>query len=383
MDAHAWGAGKRRWHRSARKTDEIDLAVGGEGRRVAEHPRAAPQVSEYDNGGPHVSVYLLIALVSATLVAALTPLVSRVATALGLVDAPGGRKVHDRSVPRLGGVAVATAVVVAMILVEALGARALPDAHWDTVHPIAAATLLVFGLGLLDDVRGLGPGAKLGVQALAALVVMASGLLIERVTVLGVTWSLGWAAWPVTALWIVGLTNAFNLIDGIDGLAAGVAAIAGAACGAVLVARGHAAEAALLAAMAGAAVSFLLFNFPPASIFLGDAGSLVFGFALATTAIAGWQKGATALAAGVPLLIFALPIADLTTTLVRRVMAPAKDGRASLKSAFERLVEPDRQHIHHRLMELGWSARQAVLLLYLVTAALSVLALSTARVESP
>ena len=110
--------------------------------------------------------------------------------------------------------------------------------------------------------------------------------------------------------WIVGLTNAFNLIDGLDGLAAGIAALAGATCGAILIVRGHTAEAMLLAALVGAAIGFLVFNFAPASIFLGDSGSLLFGFLLATTAIAGWQKGATALATGVPLLIFALPIAD-------------------------------------------------------------------------
>ena len=110
---------------------------------------------------------------------------------------------------------------------------------------------------------------------------MSSGLLIERVTILGWTWPLGWAAWPVTAAWLVGVTNAFNLIDGVDGLAAGITAIAGAACGAILVARGHAPEAMLLAAFVGAAIGFLWFNFAPASIFLGDSGSLVAGFLLA------------------------------------------------------------------------------------------------------
>ena len=128
-------------------------------------------------------------------------------------------------------------------------------------------------------------------------------------------------------MWLVGLTNAFNLIDGIDGLAAGIAVIAGAACGAILIARGHAAEAMLLAALVGAALGFLVYNFAPASIFLGDGGSLLFGFMLATTAITGWQKGATALAAGVPLLIFALPIADAASTLIRRGFArPATAG---------------------------------------------------------
>ena len=132
---------------------------------------------------------------------------------------------------------------------------------------------------------------------------------------------LGWLAYPVTAAWLVGVTNAFNLIDGVDGLAPGIAALAGAACGAILIVRGHTAEAMLLAAFVGAMLGFLVYNFEPASIFLGDSGSLVAGFLLAATAIAGWQKGATALASAVPLLIFALPLADAASTLVRRMLA--------------------------------------------------------------
>ena len=166
--------------------------------------------------------------------------------------------------------------------------------------------------------------------------------------------SSGWPGYPVTLAWIVGLTNAFNLIDGIDGLAAGIAVIAGDDLRGHPVGRGHAAEAMLLAALVGAALGFLVYNFAPASIFLGDGGSLVFGFVLATTAITGWQKGATALAAGVPLLIFALPIADAASAL--RHGAPAgvtEAGRATVP----RLPASDRRarsrHIHHRLMALG------------------------------
>ena len=122
-----------------------------------------------------------------------------------------------------------------------------------------------------------------------------------------------------------GVTNAFNLIDGIDGLAAGITALAGAACGSILIVRGHAPEAMLLAALVGASLGFLVFNFAPASIFLGDGGSLLAGFVLAATAITGWQKGATALAAGVPLMIFALPIADSALALVTPRRGAADD----------------------------------------------------------
>jgi UDP-GlcNAc:undecaprenyl-phosphate GlcNAc-1-phosphate transferase len=237
-------------------------------------------------------------------------------------------------------------------------------------------------IGLVGDVRGLGPAPKLAVELVAAGIIMLSGSLIERVTILGTTFPLGWLAYPVTAAWLVGVTNAFNLIDGVDGLAPGISALAGAACGAILIVRGHAAEAAVLAAFVGAMLGFLVYNFEPASIFLGDSGSLLAGFLLAATAIAGWQKGATALASAVPLLIFALPIADAATTLIRRALARPTNGR-SVASVVRHVVEPDRQHIHHRLLALGWSVRRTVIVLYGVTAILSLLALATARVDVP
>lgn len=323
--------------------------------------------------------YLLLGLGSSALALLFTPLVSRVAARLGLVDAPGGRKVHLRSVPRLGGVAVVAATVLGMILVLSLGPGDFDPAIWTTLRPFAAAGAMIFAVGLLDDVRGVSAAPKLAVQALAAVVLMTSGLLIERITILGVSWDLGWIAWPVTAAWLIGLTNAFNLIDGIDGLAAGIAALAGAACGAILIARGHTAEAMLLAALVGATLGFLVFNFAPASIFLGDSGSLLFGFLLAGTAIAGWQKGATALATAVPLLIFALPIADVVSTIVRRGRARPGKGSASVAASLRRLAEPDREHIHHQLLALGWSPRRIAFTLYAITALLCLLALSTAN----
>lgn len=325
-----------------------------------------------------MTVYLLLGFSSAALALVLTPLIGRGSTALGLVDAPGGRKVHAQSVPRLGGVAVVAAASLALILVNAFlpGARDL----WIVLRPIAIGAFLIFLGGVADDVRGLGPVPKLVIEFAGAGVVMASGLLIERITVLGMTWPLGWLSYPVTAAWLVGVTNAFNLIDGVDGLAPGIAALAGAACGAILIVRGHQPEAMLLAAFVGAMLGFLVYNFAPASIFLGDSGSLVAGFLLASTAIAGWQKGATALASAVPLLIFALPIADAATTLVRRIVGRPTDDR-SLGATLRRIGQPDREHIHHRLLALGWSVPRIVIVLYGVTALLAILALASAQVD--
>ena len=326
-------------------------------------------------------MYLLLGFSSAALALFLTPLIGRGSTVLGLVDAPGGRKVHTQSVPRLGGVAVVVAAALALAIVPAFLAEPRDPETWVAIQPFIIGGVLIFLVGLADDVWGLGAAPKLLVEVLAAAIMMAAGLLIERVTVLGHTWMLGWLAYPVTAAWLVGVTNAFNLIDGVDGLAPGIAALAGAACGAILIVRGHTPEAMLLAAFVGAMLGFLVYNFEPASIFLGDSGSLVAGFLLAATAIAGWQKGATALASAVPLLIFALPLADAASTLVRRLLARPDSGR-SLSAIVRQVVEPDREHIHHRLLGLGWSVRRTVLILYGVTAVLSILALATAQVDA-
>ncbi len=137
----------------------------------------------------------------------------------------------------------------------------------------------------------------------------------------------------------------------------------------------------VLSAVVGATLGFLAYNFPPASIFLGDGGSLVIGYLLATTAITGWQKGATALAAGVPLLIFALPLADALSALVRRALRQRPPGGVTLARLLRQVAEPDREHIHHRLMALGWSTSRTVLILYALTIALSGLALATARFD--
>lgn len=329
-----------------------------------------------------MTVYLLLGLTSFIVTLLLTPLIGRGSTWLGLVDAPGARKVHTQSVPRLGGLAVCAAAMAALGIVSLIRPGTIDTPIWLAMRPFLLAGGVIFLVGLVDDVRGLGAGPKLLFEFAAAALMMSSGLLIENVTLLGRAWPLGWLAWPVTFVWLVGLTNAFNLIDGIDGLAAGIAVLAGTACGAILVVRGHTAEAMLLAVLVGGALGFLFFNFTPASIFLGDSGSLVIGFVLAATAITGWQKGATALAAGVPVMIFALPIADGALALLRRSVATPSDGR-SIRATLRHIAQPDREHIHHRLLAMGWSVRRTVLVLYGVTLVLSLLALATAEVRTP
>ena len=320
-------------------------------------------------------------LIAASLCAlALTPLVRRVGIAAGLVDLPGTRTVHVTAIPRVGGIAVvvsAAAAVALVSLVEQLAGR-VPSFHLAPLMPILAGAAIVFAIGLWDDVRNAGPATKLGWEIVAAAVPIAAGVVIERVTLFGTSYPLGVFAAPATAVWILTVTNAFNLIDGLDGLAAGLAVIAAATCGTILALRGHQPEALLLVALAGAAVGFLRYNFHPATIFLGDAGSLLVGYVLAVTAITGWQKGATVLAVGVPVLMFAIPLADAATTIGRRLARrPLTAGFRGSVTRLARVFQPDRRHLHHLLLDHGVSHTRTVLLLYAVSLSLSVLALWT------
>jgi len=300
---------------------------------------------------------LVAAATAAVLAFFFTPAVRAFARRVGVLDAPGARKVHQRATPRLGGVAVLPASMLAL---------AVTHEPYAALAPLALGSLVVFGAGVYDDVRGLRPLAKLAAITAAAVIAMAGGIRIERFTLFSHTYELGMLWAPITLAWIVGVTNAFNLIDGLDGLAAGLTIVAGGSCAFLLALRGDIAQSAILAALAGAAVGFLPYNFNPASIFLGDCGSLVVGFVMAATAITGWQKGATALAVGAPLLALALPIADVIGSIVRRL--------ARRQSVFA----ADERHIHHWLLRLGLSHRGAVLVLYACALALAAAAVLTA-----
>ena len=297
----------------------------------------------------------------------LTPAVRALARRWGLVDAPGGRKIHTVSIPRLGGVAVVLAMALALGGAAAAGIATAADiGGW---VPILFGGVLVFGVGLWDDVRPLSPWVKLAVQAAGAAVAVALGVRIDHVTVLGSTLGLGLLALPLTIVWIVGLTNAFNVMDGLDGLATGLAIIAAATCAAVSLARDDVQGGMLLLALLGALCGFLPYNFNPATIFLGDAGSLAVGYVLAITAITSFQKGATALVVLGPLLLFALPISETLHSVVRRLRG----------QGLRQVFLADQQHVHHRLLDLGLSHRTVVLLLYSVSLSFSLLALTTLR----
>lgn len=317
--------------------------------------------------------HILVALVAFALSALFTPVLRRLAHVVGATDRPNDRKMHTEVIPRLGGVAVMVSAAAALALVPPVlrsltgASPELGDARvWIA---LGFGGLLIFGVGLWDDVRTLPAWVKLLVQIGAAAVVVSQDIVMHRFTVMSTTVELGWLSVPLTIAWLVGITNAFNLIDGLDGLAAGLGVIACATTATLFVVRGNAAGALPLVAVLGAAAGFLPYNFFPASIFLGDAGSLSLGFVLAVTSISGWQKGATAIAIGGPFLVLALPIFDTLASVARRL---PHSGR---------LFEADRRHLHHWLVASGLSVRTAVLFLYAVALLGSALALATSRLD--
>jgi UDP-GlcNAc:undecaprenyl-phosphate GlcNAc-1-phosphate transferase len=249
-------------------------------------------------------------------------------------------------------------------------------------QPVCLGGAVVFLLGVWDDLRPVPAWMKFVMQGIAAGIAIWFGVVIDHVSLFGgSSIALGALALPLTFLWIIGITNAFNLIDGLDGLAAGLASIAAGANAIIFFLRGDAQDTLLLIILLGALLGFLPYNFNPATIFLGDSGSLVVGYVLSVIAITGSQKGATALAVMIPLLVFGLPIIDTLLSMVRRFVGSLRVLRASRASLAEqirgakRMFEADQRHIHHRLLALGYSHRNAVLVLYALALGLSFFAL--------
>jgi UDP-GlcNAc:undecaprenyl-phosphate GlcNAc-1-phosphate transferase len=286
-------------------------------------------------------------LLSLGLAALLRPLALR----LGFVDDPGGRKVHPGPIPLGGGVAIALALSAAFGLAWALGALPPSVAAGIALRSpalpwILAGALAVFAAGLWDDLKDLGPWSKLAVQLLAAATV-AIRVPEARITVLGAGSFLQIA---LTVVWIIAITNAFNFMDNMDGLATGVAAVASLLLAAIAFLTGRDLMAVFFLALLGGLAGFLVFNLPPASLFLGDAGSLLVGFLLGVgTVLFTYDEAPRSLAPlGVPLLVFGVPLFDLVTVMAIRL----KEGRP--------LAAGDRSHFSHRLVALGMSPREAV-----------------------
>lgn len=330
--------------------------------------------------------YWVLGLTAAGLALLLTPLTAALARWVGAMDEPGQRRVHIGRIPRLGGLAVFAAFVGAIGL-GLLADRLLFDVFWGNKWPwgwLLGGALVVVACGAADDVWTLGPLPKFCFQIVAGTMVLAAGRGITLVTnpLTGASMAFGLLAVPLTVLWVVGITNAFNLIDGLDGLAVGVALIASGTLFLVSLAGGRVEVALLAVTLAGALTGFLYYNFNPASVFLGDCGSLLVGYLLSVLSIQASQKGATAVVILVPILALGLPIMDALLAMIRRLLRALRVVRPDEdRNEYRFLVvgptsmfRADRDHIHHRLLAMGLTHRRAVLLLYSVCIGLSGLA---------
>jgi UDP-GlcNAc:undecaprenyl-phosphate GlcNAc-1-phosphate transferase len=311
--------------------------------------------------------YLFSFVLTAVLTAVFTPIVRLVAMRVGAVSNPGGRNVNARSVPRLGGIAIAlaTACTLTMLLRLESGVGLNVQQEPRFVVGLLCGALLVFGVGVLDDTRRVRALYKLIAQVAAATIAFECGFRIDAVSLpFGGALSMGIFSLPITVLWIVGIVNAVNLIDGLDGLAAGIVFFAGLTNFVVAYMGGNVFLAAVMATMLGAIVGFLFFNFNPARIFMGDSGSYFLGFLIGTTSIC--YKASTTVALLVPMLALGVPIFDTLFTIVRRFMERRP------------LFSPDRGHIHHRLLDMGLTHKRAVLTLYGVSIVFTVTSIAIA-----
>lgn len=331
--------------------------------------------------------YIAVWLTGLMLTALLCPLVYRLATRMGVLDQPDARKVHSNPIPRWGGVAIFLSFyfTVGLALWFSLGEAASPVARFvggvtgaltgsgdqlpsdlmvrsNLIGLLFGGSLMVL-LGMIDDVTGMPAKVKLVGQIVIACVFVWFGIQISFLSRFhhGIVYLPEWTGRLLTILWIIGLTNAINLLDGLDGLLSGVSGISAAFLCVVSLMKGQMMVALLLAALSGSAFGFLRYNFNPARMFMGDAGSLFLGCMFACLSIMGALKLSATLALLVPVLIMGLPIADTAWAIIRRA--------ASRRPIFQ----PDKEHLHHRLLGLGLSQRQVVAVIWMVNGVLGLL----------
>jgi UDP-GlcNAc:undecaprenyl-phosphate GlcNAc-1-phosphate transferase len=312
--------------------------------------------------------YVFIIALCAALI--LTPLVRRFALGRGMVQHPTARGSHTEPKPRIGGVAIFFSFILALVASIPLQTNISELLIVYRYLAIFGGASLMFGTGLIDDVYGLKPSTKLLSQLIAGLITWYGGV---QINVLSVTLysgvEIGWLSLPVTLFWIVLVTNAINLIDGLDGLAAGVVLFVSLMMTVLCVVNQNYLVAIGFISLAGATLGFLRYNFNPASIFMGDSGSYFLGYAIATLSVMGSVKGQTTVAILIPFLALGVPIFDALLSPLRRFARGKK------------IFTPDHNHLHHKIMESGEGHRNTVLIIYSVTIILSAAAFSMVYVR--
>lgn len=292
--------------------------------------------------------YLLYMLGSFLLTLCLVPLIKKLAFKVGAVDNPCQRKVHLKPMPRLGGLAIYIGFISMILLTQPI--------NQEILGLILGSTIIAI-LGVADDIKDISPKVKLTGQIFAACVLIAFNIDVDFIThpfLKGEILPLEYFSIPVTILWVVGITNAVNLIDGLDGLAAGLSTIAALTLAIVGFTQGQFVMMALSLMLAASTLGFLKYNFYPAQIFMGDSGSMFLGFNLSALAIMGFVKSITIISVFVPILILGIPIFDTLFAIIRRYF----NGQPIFKA--------DKEHLHHCLLNKGFTHRQTVLLIYAV-----------------
>lgn len=288
--------------------------------------------------------YLITFLFAALLAVLLTPLTIFLAGRWGIIDYPGERRVHTTPIPRLGGAAIYFSFWLALLV----------NVSWNTmVIGLFIGSTLIFIIGLIDDIKGMRPLYKLLGQLISVIILIFYGLSIEQVTIpLIGTINLGFMGVIFAVIWIVGLVNTVNISDGLDGLAAGICFIAALILFWSANRISQVTASYVMLALAGSAFGFLFYNYHPARVFMGDSGSMFLGYIIGAVSIWGLLKTATVLGLVFPLLVLGMPITDMVFAIIRRSWRGLSIAMA------------DRGHLHHRLLDAGFSQRQAVFLLY-------------------
>jgi len=305
-----------------------------------------------------MKTYLFIYFCSVLLAMVLTPLVIWLSRCFKLADMPDLRKVHSKGIPRIGGVAIFASAILIILLMPLLQNFIVDELRDSLIKVIVllSASAFMFFVGLIDDIRGLKARLKLLAQIAAAITVCAVGIRIKSVAV--ADWLIldfGWFSWPLTLLWIVGITNAVNLSDGLDGLAAGISLVA---CGVIAIFalyHDQIVMGVLMLALLGSLTGFLFFNFNPAKIFMGDCGSLFLGFIISASSVMCSTKSGALVGLALPILALGIPIFDTLFSILRRFL--------ERRSIFA----PDRSHFHHRLLDIGLNQRHVVIVAYIMT----------------
>lgn len=301
-------------------------------------------------------------LVAMAVALVITPISIKVAPKIGAMDVPKDeRRMHNKAMPRFGGVAIYAGIMVS------LAGFALDDVG---VISIMIGCTMIYILGLIDDIKNLKPIVKFGGQMVCAIALFVQGIRIEFITNYFGEGSMVFgdiACFLITVLWIVAITNAVNLIDGLDGLAAGIGAISALCIGYVAYIHGQYIPTLAMMVVAGAALGFLPYNFHPAKTFMGDGGSQLLGFSIAAFSILGTVKSTTIVVVIIPALVLGLPIFDTLMAIIRRTLRRQSIGTA------------DKEHLHHRIMRAGYGQRRAVMLMYCISGIMGIVAVLYSR----